>query len=1319
MSLIRHIKHSPRVIITWVFVLSVLPFLAVELFRAQFYHVMDISSYLVFHNIAEFFSVMVSLSIFGVGWYTYEQSKDSHALFLSAAFLAIGIMDFMHALGYAGMPAFITPNSANKSTQFWIAARSFAAVAFLVSAYIHPDTRRNWLSKPVLLASGLAASGLVFIAVTFFPSDLPATFIEGVGLTPFKEISEYLIIGLLIFAALAYWRRFSSEGDRQLLYYIAAFIICIFSELAFAGYESVFDTFNVLGHIYKIAAFGLVYVGIFTVSVKSPYLKLMGLSEELRKDIAERIKAEATIIKAKKEWEHTFDSITDPIMILDTNHRIVKANKAMADKLGVTVSEATGMTCYRSIHGTGEPPPFCPHSKLLADGQPHSSEILEPRLGGHFLISVSPIYDSEGRLSGSVHYARDISARKRAEEKLRKEAERGSILLELYEKAPQLTEKELYDYALDQVVYLTDSEIGFFHLVSDDQKTVILTTWNSEALKNCTASYATHYSINEAGNWVDCVRHRRPIIYNDFPTSPNQKGLPEGHSPVRRFMSIPVMEGEKVRFIFGVGNKVEEYDDLDVAHIQLVANELQDIIRQRRAEEEIRQLATIVESSDDAIIGKTPEGVVLTWNKGAERVYSYAADEIVGRPISLLAPPEMPDEIPGIMERLKRGEVIRHYETERMRKDGSRLFVSLSISPLRNAAGEIVGASAIARDITERKKTEHDLVRMLFALNHVSEEVLILDDHARIHFVNEAACRSLGYSREELLKLGISDIDPDFQMDVWPGHWHEVKDKGSLWFESRHRARDGRIYPVQISSDYFEYEGHGYIFGTARDITEYKKVEKTLSEQRRILDSFFSYSVTPLVILDRKFNFIRVNEAYARACQRDISEFTGHNHFEFYPSDARMIFERVVQSKEPFQAVARPFVFPDHPEWGTTYWDWTLTPILDSANEVEFLVFSLMDVTDNKRAEERIQRQLQRLSSLRSIDLAISSSLDIRVTFRVFIDHVITQLSVDAVNVLLLNPRSGLLEYTAHHGFRTDALRHSHVRLGEGYAGIAALENRIVSVPDLTKEDTGFTQLGLLEGEDFVTYFGVPLVAKGRVKGVLEIFHRSRLEPDEEWFEFLGALALQAAIAIDNSSLFNDLERSNMDLSLAYDSTIEGWSRALDYRDKETEGHSQRVTEMTIKIAREMGINEDELVNARRGALLHDMGKLGIPDAVLLKAGPLTEEEWKIMRQHPVYAYDLLYPIAYLRPALDIPYCHHEKWDGSGYPRGLMGEQIPLCARIFAVVDVWDALRSNRPYRPAWSEEKAREYIISLSGIQFDPKVVEIFIRTVAKKKDE
>jgi putative nucleotidyltransferase with HDIG domain len=243
------------------------------------------------------------------------------------------------------------------------------------------------------------------------------------------------------------------------------------------------------------------------------------------------------------------------------------------------------------------------------------------------------------------------------------------------------------------------------------------------------------------------------------------------------------------------------------------------------------------------------------------------------------------------------------------------------------------------------------------------------------------------------------------------------------------------------------------------------------------------------------------------------------------------------------------------------------------------------------------------------------------------------------------------------------------------------------------------------------------LIDKGEIKGVLEIFHRSQLEPEQEWIDFLHTLAGQAAIAIESATLFDGLQRSNAELGLAYDQTIEGWSRALDLRDKETEGHTLRVTELTVHLARAFGFDGDELQHIRRGALLHDIGKLGVPDEILFKTGPLTDREWTKMRNHPQFAYNLIAPIRYLKPALDIPYCHHEKWDGTGYPRGLKGDAIPQAARLFAVVDVWDALRNDRPYRAGWPEEKVLKYIRSLTGTHFDPQCVEFFLRVIDKKK--
>lgn len=362
------------------------------------------------------------------------------------------------------------------------------------------------------------------------------------------------------------------------------------------------------------------------------------------------------------------------------------------------------------------------------------------------------------------------------------------------------------------------------------------------------------------------------------------------------------------------------------------------------------------------------------------------------------------------------------------------------------------------------------------------------------------------------------------------------------------------------------------------------------------------------------------------------------------------------------------------------------------------------------KLHEQAKSQVQKLSALHQIDLAITSSLDIGNTLQVLLDQVITQLGVDAACVLIHNPYEQTLEFTTSQGFTSDALRHTRLRFGEGSAGQAALEQQTIHIADLNTSQTDFLRSPSFASEGFVSYYAAPLVIRSQVKGVLEVFHRSPLERDIEWLDFLEALASQAAIAIENASLFNELQRSNIELNLAYDSTLEGWSRALDLHDQETENHTQRVMQTTLRLARAMSVDESDLVQIRRGALLHDIGKLGIPDSILLKPGPLNEEERAIIRKHPTLAFRMLAPISYLRPALDIPYCHHEKWDGSGYPRRLKGEQIPLAARIFAVVDVWDALISDRPYKKGWAKGRVRAYLQEQSGQHFDPQVVEAFI---------
>jgi putative nucleotidyltransferase with HDIG domain len=289
--------------------------------------------------------------------------------------------------------------------------------------------------------------------------------------------------------------------------------------------------------------------------------------------------------------------------------------------------------------------------------------------------------------------------------------------------------------------------------------------------------------------------------------------------------------------------------------------------------------------------------------------------------------------------------------------------------------------------------------------------------------------------------------------------------------------------------------------------------------------------------------------------------------------------------------------------------------------------------------------------------------------------------------------------------FYTDLIERQRTVFVPGF-----LEVALPQVPHLPRP-VAEQALRLLGIEATTCAIFLPLIVGGRVVGTMRVWGREVQEGD---IPALSIFAGLVAISMEEARFFDIVEQANVDLTQAYDTTLEGWSRAMDLRDKETEGHTQRVTDLTARLARELGVPDADLVHMRRGALLHDIGKMGVPDGILLKPGPLTDAEWAVMRKHPVHAYELLLPIAYLRPALDIPYCHHEKWDGTGYPRGLKGEGIPLAARIFTVVDVWDALTSDRPYRPAWTRDLALDYIRQEAGKSFDPKVVEVFIRLAA-----
>ncbi|WP_298403705.1 PAS domain S-box protein [uncultured Chloroflexus sp.] len=791
------------------------------------------------------------------------------------------------------------------------------------------------------------------------------------------------------------------------------------------------------------------------------------------------------------------------------------------------------------------------------------------------------------------------------------------------------------------------------------------------------------------------LRFGQPVVAADIATDPRMKpwrdaALPRG---LRSSAALPLyIDGRVIGTLNLYAEQPDFFSETVIDIGMLLAGNLAHIIesRKRATERDAAQAAfqqsearfrRLAEQAPDIIFryALAPQSQLDLVNPAVRDILGYEPEQLLTQmpAVSAFIDQSQIEQAKHLIAQ-GRGQI----QLYTRRNDGRYVWLDVRFVVVDGAV------EGIARDVTAQVEAAARLARYELLSAYTRDIVLFIRaSDGRILEANAAAERVYGYSRAELCAQTIYDLRAPETRQIVRDQMNQANMQGIL-FETLHLRRDGSVFPVEVSSIGADIGNERVLLSVIRDISERRKAQAELDLLRTALNA----SAQAIVITDTNGTIEWANPAFTTLTGYSVAEMLGQHTRLLRSGQQDRAFYAAMWAQILSGQSWRGELINRRKDGSLYHEEMTITPVKRDG-VIEHFIAVKQDIS------ERVQRE-QKQTIINALNEVMRAAQNWAELALVLVQQLHTITQADAVALWRQTDETWQIEQV----FGDPSL----------FTGLADWlshwEQQWIDCPVWRKP----APAGLAPtGEIVVVSFRCFDCAHHHCHAVATLICARSISAFI--VDLLAAAAERVGNALRRIDLFEQVQHAHDKLRAAYDATIEGWARALDLRDHETEGHSRRVTELTVRIAERMGFSDEEIVHIRRGALLHDIGKMGIPDAILNKPGPLDEQEWAIMRTHPALAVELLRPINFLAPALAIPWCHHEKWDGTGYPRGLRGEEIPLAARIFAVVDVYDALTSNRPYRAAWPPECALAYIREQAGRHFDPQVVEVFLALYAE----